>query len=101
MAARPAIAGETLASSQWSPWGSQSSDATTSTGCTSPPKPAECAQTDIEADINTITAYLVKERAPEAERTNEGARRFVHTMDDVLREARIGQFALAKRLLFD
>ena len=71
MAACPAIAGETLASSQWSPWGSQSSDAspsdaTTSTDRTTPPKPTECVQTDIKADINTITAYLVKERALKA-----------------------------------
>ena len=71
MAACPAIAGETLASSQWSPWGSQSSDAsssdaTTSTDRTTPPKPTECVQTDIKAEINTITAYLVKERAPKA-----------------------------------
>ena len=71
MAACPATAGETLASSQWSPWGSQSSDAsssdaTTSTDRTTPPKPTKCVQTDIKADINTITAYLVKERAPKA-----------------------------------
>jgi hypothetical protein len=66
MAARPALARETLALSQWSPRGSQSSDATTSTGRTTPPKPTECLQTDIKADIETITAYLVKERAPKA-----------------------------------
>jgi len=68
MAARPALAGETLASSQWSPGGSQSSDASfsdviTSSGRTTPFKPTECLQTNVEADIRTITAYLVKERA--------------------------------------
>jgi len=67
MAARPALAGETLASSQWSPEGSQSSDASfsdaTSSGRTTPFKTTECSQTNIEADIRTITAYLVKERA--------------------------------------
>jgi len=31
-----------------------------------PFKPTECSQTDIEADIKTITAYLAKQRALEA-----------------------------------
>ena len=71
MSARPALAGETLASSQWSPRGSQSSDAsssdaTTDTGCSTPPKPTECLQTDIKTDIETIATYLVRERAPKA-----------------------------------
>ena len=71
MDARPVLTGETLASSQWSPGGSQSSDAsssdaTASTSRTTPSKPTECLQTDIKADIKTITAYLVKERAPKA-----------------------------------
>jgi hypothetical protein len=51
--------------------GSQSSDAsfsnaTTSTSRTTLPKLTECLQTDIKADIETITAYLVKESAPKA-----------------------------------
>jgi len=70
MAARPALAGETLASSQWSLEGSQSSNASfsdaTSSGRTTPIKTTKCPQTNIEADIKTITAYLVKERALEA-----------------------------------
>ena len=71
MSARPALAGETLASSQWSPRGSQSSDAsssdaTTDTGCSTLPKPTECLQTDIKTDIETIATYLVRERAPKA-----------------------------------
>ena len=71
MSARPALARETLASSQWSPRGSQSSDASnrdasTDTGCTTLPEPIGCSQTDIKTDIETIAAYLAKERAPKA-----------------------------------
>jgi len=97
MAARPAPAGETLASSQWSPRGSQSSNAsfgdTTSSGRTTPSKPTECLQTNIEADIKTITAYLVKERALEAVqealgRINDASQtKGLRTVDDVLRKA--------------
>jgi len=35
----------------------------TSLGRTTPLKTTKCLQTNIEADIKTITAYLVKERA--------------------------------------
>src|SRR3982074_2448874 len=68
MAARLVL---TLTSSQQSLRGSQASnaspsDATTSTSRTTPPEPTECSQTDIETDIKTIAAYLVRERAPEA-----------------------------------
>ena len=68
MTSQPAPTGASLASSQWSPIGSQASDASNNatTGVTTPPKPTECSQTNIEADIKIITAYLVKERAPEA-----------------------------------
>jgi len=38
----------------------------TSSGRTTPFKHTECLQTNIEADVKTITAYLVKERALEA-----------------------------------
>ena len=68
MTSQPALTRASLATSQWSPKGSQASDASNdaTTGYTTPPKPIECSQTDIEADIKIITAYLVKERAPEA-----------------------------------
>jgi hypothetical protein len=142
MTSQPALTGASLATSQWSPEGSQASDASNdaTTGRTTPPKPTECLQTDIEADIKIITAYLVKERAPEAvqsalgrisdaygrrveRRTTEqaisqlqavvqkladkienkpygpaGARHFVRWM---MYSGKLGQFALAKRLLFD
>jgi thymidylate synthase len=40
-----------------------SSDITTNTGYITLSKPTECLQTDIKTDIETITIYLVKERA--------------------------------------
>jgi hypothetical protein len=60
--------GASLAASQWSPIGSQASDASgdVNTSCTTPPEPTKCLQDSIKADIKTLAAYLVKENAPEA-----------------------------------
>ena len=68
MTTRPVLTGASLATSQWSPEGSQASDASNdaTTGCTTPPEPTERSQTNIEADIKIISAYLVKERALES-----------------------------------
>ena len=67
MSASTAEAGETLASSQWSPGGSAASDASSaSTGCTTPPQTNKRLQNEIITRIETIAAYLVKERAPAA-----------------------------------
>jgi hypothetical protein len=69
MTAPTATARETMASSQWSPGGSQSSDAScnaTTTGRTTPTQPTERPQDNIIMKIEIIAAYLVKERAPDA-----------------------------------
>jgi hypothetical protein len=60
--------GAALASSQWSPRESRASDASNNvpTGHTTPFELTECSQTNMKEDIKLITAYLVKERAPEA-----------------------------------
>ena len=60
-----AAARETLASSRWSPGGSQSSDASSNatTGRTTLTQPTERPQDDIILKIEIIAAYLVKERA--------------------------------------
>ena len=64
MSAPTAEAGDTLASSRWSPTGSQTSDAfNISTGCTTPPQTNVRLQNEIITRIETIAAYLVKERA--------------------------------------
>jgi hypothetical protein len=66
MTSRPTLTGASLATSQWSPEWSQASNASLDapTGRTTPLEPTECSQTNIEADIEIITAYLVKERDP-------------------------------------
>jgi hypothetical protein len=66
MTPQPILTGASLATSQWSLEGSQASDASSdaTTGRTTPLKPTECSQINIEADIKIIAAYLVKERAP-------------------------------------
>jgi hypothetical protein len=66
MTSQPTPSGALPASSQWSPEGSQASNASSdaTTGRTTPPRPTECSKTDIQADIKTIAAYLVEERAP-------------------------------------
>src|SRR5450432_1689290 len=64
-----ATAKETMASSQWSPRGSQSSDASynaTTTGRTTPTQPTKRLQDNIIMKIEIIAAYLVKERALDA-----------------------------------
>jgi hypothetical protein len=68
MTAQLAVAGVSLASSQRSPGGSQTSDASddATTGRTTPSQTTECLQEGISSKIETIAAYLVKERAPEA-----------------------------------
>jgi hypothetical protein len=68
MAAQTARARATLASSRWSPGGSQGSDASqdTTTGCTTPQETTGYKQTGIIDDFKTIATYLVEEGAPEA-----------------------------------
>jgi hypothetical protein len=68
MTSQPTLIRALLATSQWSLEGSQASNAllNASTSRTTPPEPTECSQTNIKADIKIITAYLVKERVPEA-----------------------------------
>jgi hypothetical protein len=68
MAAQTAGARATLASSRWSPGGSQDSDASqdATTGRTTPQEITGCKQTGIIADFKTIATYLVEEGAPEA-----------------------------------
>ena len=57
-----------LAASQWCPEGSKASDASgnATTSRTTLLEPAKCPQDSIKADIKTLAAYLVKERALEA-----------------------------------
>jgi hypothetical protein len=68
MTSQPALTGASLATNRWSPEGSQASDASNdaTTSYATPPEPTERSQTNIEADIKIITAYLVEERALEA-----------------------------------
>jgi hypothetical protein len=68
MAAQTAGAGATLASSRWSPGGSQDSNASqdATTSCTTPQEITRCKQTGIAANFKTIATYLVEEGAPEA-----------------------------------
>ena len=68
MTSQLALTRASLATSQWSPKGSQASDVSNdiTTSYITLPKPIECLQTNIEVDIKIITAYLVKERALEA-----------------------------------
>ena len=67
MTSQPTLTRALLATSQWSPEGSQANNASSDASISrmTPLEPIECLQTNIEADIKIITAYLVKERALE------------------------------------
>jgi hypothetical protein len=99
MTTQPTLTGAPLATSQWSPEGSQASDASkdATTSRKTPSEPIERSQTTIEADIKFINAYLVKERASEL--VQAALKRISDTYER--RVERTKQFSLAKRLLFD
>jgi hypothetical protein len=102
MTSQPTLTGASLATNQWSPEGSQASDASLDapTGCMTPPGPAECSQTNIEADIKIITAYLVKEGAPaavQAARWTESATRMEDASNRRLWSRRFASFKLSSR----